>query len=297
MSTKGLHQLRKKPDVFSLDAKSIFITAPCFGNLVTVDFMQSMINVQSWAAKKYIPIRFYWLGRSAIITEARNRCVAEFLNDNDHYSHFLFVDADVAFGVETLEKLLEADKDVAVAPYPNKSIDWAWQEFRTTNDPHAEYDKAGLTFNVVFENQDNGKSTIQPNEDGFLKVRRAPTGMMLIKREVFTRLIEAPYPYRVQPYKDVDNTKNMYGFFDVMTLKSGYRLGEDFAFCERVQAASREIWALCTANMRHEGATKFTGNFQEQIKTIALLRKTDDLKAGIKEMEEKGIPWTVGKKK
>ena len=299
MSTKGLNQLKKKPDVFPLEsnAKSIFITAPCFGNLVTVDFMQSMINVQSWAAKKYFPIRFYWLGQNAIITEARNRCVAEFLNDNDHYSHLLFVDADVAFGVETLEKLLEADKDVAVAPYPNKSFDWAWQEFRVTNDPGADYEKVGLTFNVVFENQDNGKSTIQPDKDGFLKVRRAPTGMMLIKREVFTRLIGAPYPQRVKPYKDVKDTKNMFGFFDVMTLKSGHRLGEDFAFCERVQAASREIWVLCTANMRHEGAAKFTGNFQEQIKTIALLRKTDDLKDGIKEMEEKGIPWTVGKKK
>ena len=299
MSTKGLNQLKKKPDVFPLEsnAKSIFITAPCFGNLVTVDFMQSMINVQSWAAKKYFPIRFYWLGQNAIITEARNRCVAEFLNDNDHYSHLLFVDADVAFGVETLEKLLEADKDVAVAPYPNKSFDWAWQEFRVTNDPGADYEKVGLTFNVVFENQDNGKSTIQPDKDGFLKVRRAPTGMMLIKREVFTRLIGAPYPQRVKPYRDVKDTKNMFGFFDVMTLKSGHRLGEDFAFCERVQAASREIWVLCTANMRHEGAAKFTGNFQEQIKTIALLRKTDDLKDGIKEMEEKGIPWTVGKKK
>jgi len=295
MSTKGLNQLRKKPDVLSLRSKSLFITAPCFGNLVTVDFMQSMINTQSWAAEKHIPLRQYWLGQNAIITEARNRCVAEFLNDSDHYSHLLFVDADVAFGMETLEKLFEADKDVAVAPYPNKSFDWAWQEFRVTNDPESDYSMAGLTYNVVFENQENGKSVIQPDEDGLLKVRRAPTGMMMIKREVFERLMTAPYPHRVKPYKDVKDTKNMFGFFDVMTMKSGHRLGEDFAFCERVQAASREIWVLCTANMRHEGAAKFTGNFQEQIKTIALLRKKDDLKGGIKEMEEKGIPWTVKK--
>ena len=296
MSTKGLNQLRKKPDVLSLRSKSLFITAPCFGNLVTVDFMQSMINTQSWAAEKHIPLRQYWLGQNAIITEARNRCVAEFLNDNDHYSHLLFVDADVAFGMETLEKLFEADKDVAVAPYPNKSFDWAWQEFRITNDPESDYSMAGLTYNVVFENQENGKSVIQPDEDGFLKVKRAPTGMMMIKREVFERLMGAPYPYRVEPYKDVKDTKNMFGFFDVMTMKSGHRLGEDFAFCERVQAAGREIWILCTANMRHEGSAKFTGNFQEQIKTIALLRKKDDLKEGIKEMEGKGIPWTVKKK-
>ena len=298
MSTKGLNQLKKKPDLFSSKAEtqSLFITTPCFGNLVTVDFMQSMINVQSWAAEKYIPLRQYWLGQNAIITEARNRCVAEFLNDNDHYSHLLFVDADVAFGVETLEKMLEADKDVIVAPYPNKRMDWAWQEFRITNDPEADYSMAGLTYNVVFENQDNGKSTIQPDEKGLLRVRRAPTGMMLIKREVFKRLIGAPYPCRVKPYRDVKDTKNMYGFFDVMTLKSNHRLGEDFAFCERVIAAGREIWVLCTANMRHEGASKFTGNFQEQIKTISMLRKNDDLKGGIKEMEEKGVPWTVKKK-
>ena len=158
MSTKGLNQLKKKPDLFSSKAEtqSLFITTPCFGNLVTVDFMQSMINTQSWTADTHIPWRFYWLGNNAIITEARNRCVAEFLNDNDHYSHLLFVDADVAFGVETLEKLLKADKDVAVAPYPNKSIDWAWQEFRITQDPEADYSKACLTFNVVFEDALNG---------------------------------------------------------------------------------------------------------------------------------------------
>ena len=284
---------------------SVFITAPCFGNLVTVDFMQSMINVQSWAADNKIPLRFYWLGNTAIITEARNRCVAEFLNDNANYSHLLFVDADVAFGVETLEKLLKADKDVAVAPYPNKSIDWAWQEFRITQDPEADYSTAGLTYNVVFEDRKQGgdesvgnwgTNNLLPDEEGFLRVKRAPTGMMLINRNVFSSLVTAPYPQRVKPYLDVHKTKNLFGFFDVLTLPTGHRLGEDFAFCERVRAVGREIWALCTANMRHEGGTKFTGNFQEQIKTISLLRKNDDLKDAIKEMEEKGIPWTINKK-
>ena len=303
MSTKGLNQLRKKPD--SISPHSLFITAPCFGNLVTVDFMQSMINVQSWAATNNIPLRFYWLGNNAIITEARNKCVAEFLNDNANYSHLLFVDADVAFGVETLEKLLKADKDVAVAPYPNKSIDWAWQEFRMTQDPEADYSTAGLTYNVVFEDSKSGgdesagnwgTNNLLPDKEGFLRVKRAPTGMMLINREVFSSLITAPYPQRVKPYLDVHKTKNLFGFFDVLTLPSGHRIGEDFAFCERVRAVGREIWALCTANMRHEGGAKFTGNFQEQIKTISLLRKNDDLKDAIKEMEEKGIPWTINKK-
>ena len=195
---------------------SVFITAPCFGNLVTVDFMQSMINVQSWAADKKIPLRFYWLGNTAIITEARNRCVAEFLNDNANYSHLLFVDADVAFGVETLEKLLKEDKDVAVAPYTNKSIDWAWQEFRITQDPEADYSTAGLTYNVVFEDRKQGgdesvgnwgTNNLLPDEEGFLRVKRAPTGMMLINRNVFSSLVTAPYPQRVKPYLDVHKIK------------------------------------------------------------------------------------------
>jgi len=80
-------------------------------------------------------------------------------------------------------------------------------------------------------------------------------------------------------------------------LKTGHRLGEDFAFCERVRAAGHELWALCTANMRHEGSVKFTGNFQEQIKTIALLRKNQDLKENIKKLEEQGTPWSISKAK
>ena len=300
MSTKGLNQLRRKPDVLPFPNRSLFITAPCFGNLVTVGFMQSMLDALAWAKEKRIPLRFYWLGNSAIITEARNRCVAEFLNDDNHYSHLFFVDADVSFSVETLQALLDANKDVAVAPYPNKGVDWAWQEFRVTNDPRADYSQAGLTYNVVFEDATKSEASqnfstkhLQPGPDGFLKVKRAPTGCMLIQRNVFENLIKKG----IKPYKDVQGTKNMYGFFDLMTLKTGHRLGEDFAFCERVRAAGHDLWALCTANMRHEGNTKFTGNFQEQIKTIALLRKNEDLKENIKKLEKQGTPWSISKAK
>ena len=63
-------------------SKSLCITAPCNGNLVPVDLMQSMIDKQSWAAEKHIPLKpILCMGKCAIITEARNRCVAEFHNE------------------------------------------------------------------------------------------------------------------------------------------------------------------------------------------------------------------------
>ena len=259
------------------ETQSLFIATTCIGNLVTLDFMKSMLDVLAWVKTKEIPIRFYWHSGSQDIVAKRNTCVAEFLNDSATYSHLLFVDADVAFEVETLEKLLKANKDIAVAPYPCKSIDWMWHKARTTNDPHAKLETAGLTYAVVFENPDplpdgvawDDKSIIQPNKEGWLKVKYVAAGMTLIKREVFTSLIRA---HIVRDYKTAENIKNMYGFFDVI-YESDYRLGEDFSFSQRVQNIGREIWVLCTDTMRHEGPTKFIGSFQEHIKTIELLRK------------------------
>ena len=86
------------------ETQSLFIATPCIGNLVTLDFMKSMLDVLAWVKTKEIPIRFYWHSGSQDIVAKRNTCVAEFLNDSATYSHLLFVDADVAFEVETLEK-------------------------------------------------------------------------------------------------------------------------------------------------------------------------------------------------
>ena len=60
---------------------------------------------------------------SSILTQGRNICVSNFLNDR-RFDNFLFVDSDVHFNPNTAFELLNSPYDVAVVPYPVKQHFW-----------------------------------------------------------------------------------------------------------------------------------------------------------------------------
>jgi hypothetical protein len=71
-----------------------------------------------------------------------------------------------------------------------------------------------------------------------MEVSHAPTGCMLIKAEVFDKMMKA-YPDLKINQKTILNGKEqdheyMYNFFDTMHDKESKKwYGEDFAFCQR----------------------------------------------------------------
>jgi hypothetical protein len=143
-------------------------------------------------------------------------CVAEFLNADKEYTHFLFIDSDIDFKSETIFKMLEKDKDIIAAPYPMKWLDWAKIQRRTNalqiDDPN-EMAKSGYIFPIKIEGM---KEIIV--DDGVAEVTHAPTGCMLIKRKVLTDMI-AHYPELeiIQPtmVNGVEVAKpNFYNLFD-----------------------------------------------------------------------------------
>ena len=88
--------------------------------------------------------------------------------------------------------MIEADKDVIAAPYPLKSIDWNKIHVRVkdkieTMSPEL-LAKMGFIWPIKLENKNNILV-----KKGVMEVSHAPTGCMLIKRNVFEKMIKA-YP-------------------------------------------------------------------------------------------------------
>jgi hypothetical protein len=101
----------------------IVIATPCFGGVVTQNYMLSVIRLISYAKSRGFGVSLSMVGYDALISRARSTLGAAVL-DNPAATHLLFVDAEISFEPQQFERLLRFDKDFVGALYPLKSIDW-----------------------------------------------------------------------------------------------------------------------------------------------------------------------------
>jgi hypothetical protein len=113
----------------------------------------------------------------------------------------------------------------------------------------------------------NFKYANTPIKDGFAEVLDGPTGFMLIKRDVFTKMHER-YPELLcnndHQNRDLDQ---YYAVFDCMIDPESKRyLSEDYAFCRRWQQMGGQIFADCMTVLGHVGNIRFQGNLESRLK-------------------------------
>ena len=186
---------------------------------VSMHYCQAVLKFQQECMQRKILVSFT-LMKSSLVTQGRNLCVAEMLNHADQYTHLLFIDSDIDFQSKTIFTMLEKDKDVIGCPYPMKTFDWdkTWRRMTTKHRAINDKDdlsKAGYTFPLKVE--DPQKIQV---EDGVAEVTHAPTGCMLIKREVIEKMMKH-YPELeiYQPTIINGNTEkkdNMYNLFGTL---------------------------------------------------------------------------------
>ena len=101
--------------------------------------------------------------------------------------------------------------------------------------------------------------------DGFIEMRDAPTGFMLIARSVFERMAAAYPELRYTPDRDADPAERgrvHYRFFDVLAEPgNGPYLAEDFAFCRRWQSIGGKVFIDAHSDLAHQGMRTYTGHF------------------------------------
>jgi len=172
--------------------------------------------------------------KSSLVTQGRNLCVSQFLEAKEQYTHLLFIDSDIEFSPNTIFEMLKRDKELIACPYPMKTFNWEKMTKRVNRgevDNAEELSKAGFTFPLKVPNRDE----IVSNQ-GVIELTHAPTGCMLIKREVFDKMMKA-YPEKEIQQPTIINGKEtirpfFYNFFDcIHDPETKNYFGEDFGFC------------------------------------------------------------------
>jgi hypothetical protein len=252
----------------NLDQKpgfKIMVCTPCHSE-VSMHYTQAVLKFQMECMKKNILVSFSLL-KSSLVTQGRNLCVAEFLNHPDNYDYLLFIDSDIHFEPKTIFKMIGADKDVIACPYPMKMIDTEkmWRKLNNTDLVKTKEDllRAGYTFPIKLENQSDITM-----EHGVIEVSHAPTGCMLIKREVIEKMIKHHPELRIyQPTvingKEVAK-ENFYNLFDTLhDVETKRYFGEDFGFCQRWTNMGGKVFIYALDYITHVGEHQYCGRFYD----------------------------------
>jgi len=244
---------------------TIYVATPVHSEC-SIHYTQSLLKFQQNCMLSGILVSFSLL-KSSLVTQGRNLCVSNFLEEGKKYSHLLFIDSDIEFSFETIMKLIAADKDVIAAPYPLKTIDWnkIASRIKTRNITEGEVmSKHGYIWPIKLE----GKDLVIKN--GIAEVSHAPTGCMLIKREVFERMMEA-YPEKRISQPTIINGQHtekefFYNFFDTYHEPETKRYyGEDFGFCKRWTEIGGKCHIYVEDYLTHVGEYRYTGRLLDDL--------------------------------
>jgi len=246
----------------------LVVGTPCFGGQVSSLYLASMLKLQG-AVRSYTNIRMKLEldDGDALITRSRANLVARFLDD-PAATHLLFIDADIGFEPDQVIRLLGHNADVSAAAYPIKRIDWD-KVRRTIESGRPNPRSASLHYVLEVVDRDN-----MIPEDGFIRVRYAGTGFLMIKRAVLEAMCRR-YPALQfgsdHCYADpLGESPHRFALFDcLIDAPGGVYLSEDFSFCKRWTDMGGEIWLDVQSRLDHVGPATFHGDLASQFANAA----------------------------
>ena len=227
---------------------SVFIAMPCYDS-VKINTMLSIFQLIQHLGTSKVEVGINTM-KSPLIHQARNYLTSVFLTTP--YTHLLFIDSDVEFQPEAGLRMLVADKDIITTPYRAKNPDL---------NTH--------TYTVKFP--DPKVVPILPG--GLVEIEAGPTGLMLIHRRVFEKIIKNRPDLKIknranQALKETDKSHSFYyNFFD-FAFEDGYTWGEDVSFCKLARANGSKLYANIESMTAHRGEYAWMGKFGDSLKSI-----------------------------
>ena len=224
---------------------SVFIAMPCYDS-VKINTMLSIFQLIQQLGQSKVEVGINTM-KSPLIHQARNYLTSVFLTTE--YSHLLFIDSDVEFSPEAGLRMMVADKDVVCTPY------------RVKNE---QLNKSIYT--VKFP--DPKVVPILPG--GLVEIEAGPTGIMLIHRRVFEKIIKNRPDLKIKNKATPSAEKShkfYYNFFD-FGFKDGYAMGEDVSFCKLARANGSKLYANIESPTAHRGEYAWVGKFGDSLKSI-----------------------------
>ena len=218
---------------------------PCYDS-VKINTMLSVVKLIQQLGKSGIETGIHTM-KSPLIHQARNYLTSVFLTTQ--YQYMLFIDSDVEFEPEVVLRMMVVKKPIVCTPYRVKS---------------AEIDKQIYT--VEFKDPKN----ILVLAEGLVEIEAGPTGLMLIDRKVFERIIKNHPELKIRNKATPKAEKShefYYNFFD-FGFNDGYAMGEDVSFCRLARDNDFRIFANIESSTVHHGSFGWKGTFGESMKSI-----------------------------
>lgn len=251
-------------------AANVYVATPSYGAVVTTGYTLGLLDLYDMSSVHGFGIRVHFNSFDSLITRARNTMVAEFLAD-ERFTHLMWIDSDVGFKGEDVVRLLQAERPVVAGVYPLKNDGWpaaGLAQALPAGSTKADFRALHATYPAVART-----ASLEPDADGFLDARYAPTGFMLIRREVFLALI-ARYPelqYR-SPFvgrPELDDGKPagfLYAFFDTgICPQTRVYLSEDYWFCDLVESIGITPAIDTRSNLSHQGIAVYEGDLARSL--------------------------------
>jgi choline kinase len=173
---------------------------------VCIETALSLLSVQ----KRMHNVEFNF-SKGCYLHEQRNKIFEDAISGDS--THLMFVDCDIVFPPDGIERLLSRDKDIISGNYFTKSIPSVM-----TAKP---FDKDGEVVNGSFE---------LPGEP--FKCAAVPAGFLLMR---------------------LDAVKDMKKPFDFARTKDGSFIGEDIYFSLKAREKGLEVWCDPTIELKHIG--------------------------------------------
>lgn len=226
----------------------LLVGTPTYNGQLTTPYATSLM-----ALSRAFGDRMEWAPTNGtLVAFARNALASRALEGG--FTHLLFVDSDISFHLDLVERLIAFDQMVVGAIYPQRSIDphRFFQQARGQQDPGSAWATA-LSFPMELE-------TPHVSKGEFFRAVSVPAGLMLIKSEALQRLASG-YPDLYRPAADSyyasQGVKRVLQCFDPVYDANGVAIGEDLSFCRRWRALGEELWAVFDDTVGHFGPFLF----------------------------------------
>jgi hypothetical protein len=258
LKIEGVQYSKKTLEYFN--DKSLYMATPCYGGMVGHNATMGYIATVGSLFTAGVHWQLQMLANESLISRARNQLAMHFLMSD--CTHLMFIDADIGFTATPILQMLAKDKDLIGCVYPKKELNWQYiYKERNNVKDGAEMSQYSAAYASNFVLNKRG----QPIEDdGLLKIQDLATGFMMIKREVFLKMMEKwPDRYYKPDYSTAafkDPKAKHFVFFDTMIHPESRRyLSEDYYFCYHWKELGGEIWCYPNYDLSHMGMYNFKG--------------------------------------
>ena len=221
---------------------TVYIAMPCYDS-VKINTMLSVIKLVQQLSKSGIEVGINTM-KSPLIHQARNYLASVFLTTK--YQYLLFIDSDVEFEPEAVIRMLVAKKEIICTPYRVKA---------------EQLNKHIYT--VEFKDP----KTIPILPGGLVEIEAGPTGLMLIDRKVFEKIIKNNPELNIKNEAIPNPGKShdfYYNFFD-FGFSDNYTMGEDISFCKLARENGFKLYANTASMTKHHGSYAWEGKFGESL--------------------------------